>query len=42
MMREPPFSLLPKPAPMPLKGKTKPMRIYAVIGEKGGPRLGKP
>jgi adenylate cyclase len=28
--------------PMPLKGKSKPMRIYAVIGEKGGPRLGKP
>ena len=28
--------------PMPLKGKSKPMRIYSVIGEKGGPRLGKP
>jgi adenylate cyclase len=28
--------------PMPLKGKSKPMRIYAVIGERGGPRLGKP
>jgi len=28
--------------PMPLKGKSKPMRIYSVIGEKGGPRIGKP
>jgi adenylate cyclase len=28
--------------PMPLKGKSVPMRIYSVIGEKGGPRLGKP
>jgi adenylate cyclase len=29
-------------APIPLKGKSKPMRIYAVIGEKGGPPLGLP
>jgi len=28
--------------PMSLKGKSVPMRIYAVIGEKGGPRIGKP
>jgi adenylate cyclase len=28
--------------PMPLKGKSKVMRIFSVIGEKGGPRLGKP
>jgi adenylate cyclase len=28
--------------PMPLKGKSKPMRIFSVIGEKNGPRLGKP
>ncbi len=27
--------------PMPLKGKSNPLRIYAVIGEKGGPRIGK-
>jgi adenylate cyclase len=33
------FDLQEQP-PMSLKGKSKPLRIYAVIGEKGGPRLG--
>ncbi len=28
--------------PMSLKGKSVPMRIYSVIGEKGGPRIGMP
>jgi adenylate cyclase len=35
------FDLQEQP-PMSLKGKSKPLRIYAVIGEKGGPRLGLP
>jgi adenylate cyclase len=33
---------LQEQAPIPLKGKSKPLRIYAVIGEKGGPALGLP
>jgi adenylate cyclase len=35
------FELQEQP-PMTLKGKSKPLRIYAVIGEKGGKRLGLP
>lgn len=35
------FDLQEQP-PMSLKGKSKPLRIYAVIGEKGGPRVGLP
>ncbi|HKO94656.1 MAG TPA: adenylate/guanylate cyclase domain-containing protein, partial [Polyangiaceae bacterium] len=35
------FELQEQP-PMSLKGKSKPLRIYAVIGEKGGPRVGLP
>jgi adenylate cyclase len=35
------FELQEQP-PMTLKGKSKPLRIYAVIGEKGGPRVGIP
>jgi adenylate cyclase len=35
------FELQEQP-PMSLKGKMKPLRIYAVIGEKGGKRLGLP
>ncbi len=35
------FDLQEQP-PIPLKGKSRPLRIYAVIGEKGGPRIGKP
>jgi adenylate cyclase len=35
------FELQEQP-PMSLKGKSKPLRIYAVIGEKGGKRLGLP
>lgn len=35
------FDLQEQP-PMTLKGKMKPLRIYAVIGEKGGKRLGLP
>jgi adenylate cyclase len=35
------FDLQEQP-PIALKGKSKPLRIYAVIGEKGGPRLGLP
>ncbi|HEY6881845.1 MAG TPA: adenylate/guanylate cyclase domain-containing protein [Polyangiales bacterium] len=33
---------LQEQAPIPLKGKSKPLRIYAVIGEKGGRALGLP
>ncbi|HEX5657180.1 MAG TPA: adenylate/guanylate cyclase domain-containing protein [Polyangiales bacterium] len=35
------FELHEQP-PIPLKGKSKPLRIYAVIGEKGGRALGTP
>ncbi|MFT3922686.1 MAG: adenylate/guanylate cyclase domain-containing protein [Myxococcales bacterium] len=35
------FDLQEQP-PIPLKGKSRPLRIYAVIGEKGGPRIGRP
>jgi adenylate cyclase len=35
------FDLHEQP-PIPLKGKSKPLRIYAVIGEKGGRALGVP
>ncbi len=33
---------LQEQAPIPLKGKSKPLRIYSVIGEKGGRALGLP
>jgi adenylate cyclase len=35
------FELREQP-PMALKGKSKPLRIYSVIGEKGGRALGLP
>jgi adenylate cyclase len=35
------FELQEQP-PIALKGKSRPLRIYSVIGEKGGPRIGKP
>jgi adenylate cyclase len=35
------FELNEQP-PVPLKGKSKLMRIYAVVSEKGGPKLGLP
>ena len=35
------FDLQEQP-PIPLKGKSRPLRIFSVIGEKGGPRIGRP